>query len=632
MTTAQSRRKTVTPSPLSQSTSVVHLHDLDVGKYIPRKLSKRRTPLLGNIFGGETQQPDRNAVSLPVSPVGHDPVPPDPSVLPKRLSVARINDLHAHPTGTTPKKEKRGSVLGRLVKKFSILRKPTADQRRVTGREDDWQHVSSDDTAQQRFVTGGQISPEKEQIDPTKRIPPPISDAPSVKVNVIVPDTDRSSSISLEAPFEAPFSMGRLTITNPDAPGSSDNTPTQGAVPLLPDKSEMRERGRLSLQVNQGNGGPVESDLRTSSARLSSETQPPVVPDKSPPPASLSPISANRDMGPSEAPPTIPSTISSKAASTTPVHSRGNVSQPVIDVQSLETRSKTQSPPIGDLSQKLMLSPGFNPSGNLTSHSPFENSTSMSPSPSVPVHVTETTDPEFPSPNSPAFSNYSPLSTTSMLANPPTPYTADLSMPPSPEPLPSPLPPTSSQDRTHSLREPSPASRQTETFKLVRSSSSNVYASSETIVAAGQQWEVVESADNKLKGRASAKANDRDSGSRRDQRREGRHTADMKVEAEDRSRNRSYRSHKPPPGDHAASNPMTPVGDHSNERPGRSKGARKKEDGGRTSDRKRSTSFDVNKPQPPPPPSTPVLLQCASSKGNPRPLPVQPRSYLPLLR
>jgi len=628
MTTAQSRRKTVTPSPLSQSTSAVHLHDLDVGGHIPRKLSKRRTPALVNIFGGQTQQSERNAVSLPVTPVEHTSVPRSSSALPKRMSVSPP-DPTLHPNGMASRKEKRGSVLGRLVKKFSILRKPATDQRRISGREDDWQHVSTDDAgvdeAKRRPVMGRQVFPEKDQHDTTRRIPPPSSAIPS-PVNQTVPDADRSSSIS----FEAPFAIGRLTITNPDAPGLSDNTPAQDAVPLLPDKLETKERARPSLQMSPGNSSPVDSDLdfapsapphtSVSSVILSSEAPPPVAPGKTP--VSLPRISGGgREMGSSEAPSMIMSIGSLrppsldfsseppeklKAASTISNHV---IRSSLVDVQPAEFRSTAQLPSIVDLPLKQVLLAESNPANNYQPfYRPLAKLRSSSPPPSLPFPTTETTDPQFLSPDSFASYDYSPLSATSMLANPPTPYTADLSMPPSPEPLPPPLPPTS-QDRKRSSREPSPTShmgRQTETFKLVRSSSGNVYASSETIVAGGQQWEVVESLENKSKGRVSSKANDRETGIRRDQRREGRHTTETDAEVEERYRVRSRRGRKSQLGEHAASNSMTPIADNTIEHPGISRVVRKKEDGGRPSDRKRSTTnLDVNKPQPPPPPRTP---------------------------
>lgn len=229
--TAQSRRKTVTPSPLSQSTSAVHLHVPDTNTiHMPRKLSKRRTPALGNIFGGHVQEPARNAVSLPATPVDHVPYSMEnfhPSQLPKRMSVAPLGSTSAiQPHEPTPKKEKRGSVLGRLVKKFSIMRKSPG----ALGGENDWQRVNSD-KGQYLDTLEPPVAPEKPQSVISKRVPPPSIDAvASAKLNDKPRDLDRSSSISLEAPF----SMGRLTIANPDAPGSADTTPAfnEASLPL----------------------------------------------------------------------------------------------------------------------------------------------------------------------------------------------------------------------------------------------------------------------------------------------------------------------------------------------------------------------------------------------------------------
>ena len=55
--------------------------------------------------------------------------------------------------------------------------------------------------------------------------------------------------------------------------------------------------------------------------------------------------------------------------------------------------------------------------------------------------------------------------------------------------------------------------RQTETFKMVRSSSGNVYASGETISAAGQQWEIVESVEAKDKRKKSSKTKEQETSS-----------------------------------------------------------------------------------------------------------------------
>ncbi|KAG2045059.1 hypothetical protein BDR03DRAFT_848073, partial [Suillus americanus] len=97
MNTAPTRRKTVTPSPLSQSTSALHTQTSDPN--ITRKLSKRRKPVLGNLFGGQDslQVPDtsarRHSTLLPTS-------------VPNVSTVA----LSTH----SSKKERRTSVLGRL--------------------------------------------------------------------------------------------------------------------------------------------------------------------------------------------------------------------------------------------------------------------------------------------------------------------------------------------------------------------------------------------------------------------------------------------------------------------------------------------------------------------------------------
>ena len=88
----------------------------------------------------------------------------------------------------------------------------------------------------------------------------------------------------------------------------------------------------------------------------------------------------------------------------------------------------------------------------------------------------------------------SPLSASSVLANPPTPYDHRMSINVSDvSSMPPTVPPKSVRHQSPPPKTTGTAKRETETFKLVRSSSGNVYASSQTILAQGQQWEVVES-------------------------------------------------------------------------------------------------------------------------------------------
>ena len=142
----------------------------------------------------------------------------------------------------------------------------------------------------------------------------------------------------------------------------------------------------------------------------------------------------------------------------------------------------------------------------------------------------------------------SPLSASSVIANPPTPcnrlsipLSEDLKLPPS-------LPPnTASIPETKcSSHEPSPVNsspiRQTETFKMVRGLSGNVYASGETISAAGQQWEIVESVE--AKGNKSSKTKEQETGSRRELKAESRSKAD--VEHGDYRHSHSHQSSKMP--------------------------------------------------------------------------------------
>lgn len=61
------RHKTVTPSPLSQSTSAVHLHAIDPTQIqLPRRLSKRRKPFNG-LFGGGNEEGKRISFGLPLT-------------------------------------------------------------------------------------------------------------------------------------------------------------------------------------------------------------------------------------------------------------------------------------------------------------------------------------------------------------------------------------------------------------------------------------------------------------------------------------------------------------------------------------------------------------------------------------
>ena len=108
LTTGGTRHKTVTPSPLSQSTSAVHLAIDPPPPHMPRRLSKTRKPFRG-LFGGSFD-------------AGHIHKPDVESSLKRGLSLGATVPSSASST-TTDKREKRASFMGRLVKRFSVMRK-----------------------------------------------------------------------------------------------------------------------------------------------------------------------------------------------------------------------------------------------------------------------------------------------------------------------------------------------------------------------------------------------------------------------------------------------------------------------------------------------------------------------------
>ncbi|KAF8140442.1 hypothetical protein EV363DRAFT_349129 [Boletus edulis] len=137
----QSRRKTVTPSPLSQSTSAL-VQTLEP-THLTRKLSKRRKPVLAALFGTHAKDTSEGQESSPVQDTS--------SSSRKRLSAIPSGALHINFGGSkrhstlspmsisangstaalssysSSKHDKRQSVLGRLVRRFSVLRRPSQD-------------------------------------------------------------------------------------------------------------------------------------------------------------------------------------------------------------------------------------------------------------------------------------------------------------------------------------------------------------------------------------------------------------------------------------------------------------------------------------------------------------------------
>ncbi|KAF7303287.1 Apolipoprotein n-acyltransferase [Mycena kentingensis (nom. inval.)] len=516
MTAPQNRRKTVTPSPLSQSTSAVHLQPPEPPRTVTRKLSKRRTV---GIFG-------RHAPSLTEG-------------LNSRAATPSLGPPLSFAPAEKSKKDQRGSVLGRIAKRFSISRKPAME------------------VVRQPSPTKRQPSPEKFQAPepindtPTPPLAPPAPE-PSLLVNPPPPEPevpqpqiedDRRSSVSLDATYR----MGRLMVANPD-PGSADSTPVQlemrlpsdnmsidthsreGTaetvkptdlyIPLSPEAMTLStlSPGYFSAPVPQS---PVPTPAIAASRHLfalRAESPPPPTPlPKSPLPTPAIDIPVTRPPSPPR-PSASPTKVS--ASPTKPMSS--------------PTKDRSPSPPRPPPSPEKLPQPFANdhrlerPVSTVrpTVESSLIHESSSArrvPAPTIP----KTQPPRPPSPKLPAVpfpldygpgsskrpesmvlaspnpADISPLSAASVLVNPPTPYNPDAQIPDDTDSIPPPVP------SKRNSRDPSPSSqvavtgRETETFRLVRSSSGTVYASTETIRAAGEQWEVMESSKGASKGKKS---------------------------------------------------------------------------------------------------------------------------------
>ncbi|KAH7885971.1 hypothetical protein F5I97DRAFT_1927844 [Phlebopus sp. FC_14] len=480
--TGQTRRKTVTPSPLSQSTSALHLQAPEPS-HVTRKLSKRRKPVLGGLFSGQLKSTSDDR------PTADDPSPSFPtrsSTVPSGLHVnvgaakrhstlsptfIPINSSSAAlSTHSSTKNERRGSVLGRLVRRFSILKKSAQDTPATTGEgpEDDMHQVgaalsvAAEGLSRHSFVSQRQPSPEKtavekKQSDPSKRVPPPRIDGELVaeaesgrrpSAELERGTTDHRSSISYDVPFSP---LGKLTIANPDAPSSGGTTPVRHSVVLPPE---------MTLEPPPEPHPLVQDDAHPLEARQLPMNDA----EKGDKPLSASPP----PVGPSSGKATPAQALTSPISASAVLHSLPDI------VQANST---------GQIIHAVQPSPPE------TSTSPSQMSMSFHPSQqilrSLPRHLIL-----------PAV-NDSPLSKASVLANPPTPYNTD-------EPHPE-LPIVEKQRNTSLTKQHDGEARlgktctatgkKTETFKLVRNPSDKLSSSGEAISAEGEQWLVINSAD-----------------------------------------------------------------------------------------------------------------------------------------
>ncbi|KAK7694980.1 hypothetical protein QCA50_002168 [Cerrena zonata] len=494
MTAPASRHKSITPSPLSQSTSAVHLSIDPTTIRMPRKLNSPHIP-------GHTSEPP-----TPLETSGFHMLKRGSTVAPSRSS-------------TTPslidKKEKRGSVLGRLVKRFSILRRSdttrgppsTYDNHRNLGNRASvhMQPAASKSSPAVHKTTAPSVAPS----DMSKRVPPPSIQETLTQpsVDLRTPKDDEAASFTSS---EAPSSIRKLTIANPDEPSGSDsNTPVM-ETSHLPTVQEARpELERLNIPSNEPRTSVLDVPISNSPAPLHSpvENSPHVYQSR------LSTIlSALSDH---------PGTSSSPPLPDLPPPTPGPISPGIIPSEhSLPPTPLPTRPPSPSESTISSVLPPLPPrSPSLRSHDGLTRA--MSPSA---LSAFKATLPEI---------EESPLSRASMVVNPPTPMPPTIAIPKSPALTPVPMPPVQpiqqatpqSSEESKSSRDHSPTKkegsqrvknsssskvRRTETFKLVRSPSGHVQSVGEGFVVEGEHWEVVaspveESSKSRKKSRTKSK-------------------------------------------------------------------------------------------------------------------------------
>ncbi|THH18565.1 hypothetical protein EW146_g2449 [Bondarzewia mesenterica] len=506
--TGGQRHKIVTPSPLSQSTSALHLQPPDPeDSSTTRKHSKHRKHGLRGVFDGSPHETDNHAksASAPATPVDPNLLAADGSTsVGRKLSKLNASSLSASsarasvsitstsPIHMTEKKEKRGSVLGRFARRFSVMRRGTRAHSRESG-SDSWQNVSirpsvetlDKDKASTQSAEPRVPSPEKPSMHPrqstdaSKRVPPPSLDTEAVKGpdSALTPpslaEREAGERISYSS-VETPFSIGKLTIANPDAAGSVESSPAPRNLSFLPDAVAS---GTLQSKLRTFEGThPIIDPATASHTRTIVESPTQLTPSTSLP--------------------------SAEPSSSTTVHTH-------------------QQPP----APAHTAIPAHLQATNLV------NDHSLPPTP-VP------NDSPLPAPvnsdRSASYTDDSPLSKASMIANPPTPHLLPTQVlhVPSPYVLSSgPIAPTpifstvtspvptlhSTTNGVHSSsRDSSPTKknsrhkkssssvkRETETFRLMRSpSTGNVQSTGESFVVQGEQWQVVEDTESPKKSKS----------------------------------------------------------------------------------------------------------------------------------
>ncbi|OCH94739.1 hypothetical protein OBBRIDRAFT_884524 [Obba rivulosa] len=489
------RHKTVTPSPLSQSTSAIHLHSYDESDHhLPRRLTKRRKPFAG-LFGGH-HSAHKRTIDKPAPPSSSHASSPQSTKseqgLARRRSTKRDSALPTSSSVSSPPlagaghPDKRGSMLGRLARRFSILRKPDTSKSPISH---DWQDVTSPDTLGRQSSSGvapsgetqrSSVHPSKSQ-EPVKRVPPPnlAAECPLSASRSVASKDDNASmtSESLGSPVR-----GKLTVANPDEPSDNDATPVKAEAQLPPPRPPQREPS-ISADVQS-----VSPDVR--SAKEDAYEHIPEIPGSDV--SSIKPADAAQS---AQLPPSV--LLGSEAApdDKTPMP-KPSPPLPAVPLA-------PSNPPLDyDYDHTLPPTPkSSRPSSLALTERPQSSSVRFSQTEQTLSRAASLTT-VLTSGISSTVLDDSPLSRVSILANPPTPHAIPAVLIPDISTMPkivtkqdrvAPSESSPTKEKDGSRRVKNSKGRQTETFMLVRSPSGTVHPQGEVILAMGEQWAVVES-------------------------------------------------------------------------------------------------------------------------------------------
>lgn len=528
------RHKTVTPSPLSQSTSAVHLQShhtstLDPNTIgVPRRLSKRRKPFQG-LFGDGTQSQPQSATST-ANDTQH--------TLKKRSSKRSSSGSRPSFTsyrplvrsqtaqGLTDKKEKRGSILGRIVRKFSIVRKsdPTLSSNRTSFQAERQSQSQPTEPVDGKSARMSSSSPGNSQSKTT--VTPPSTADPEKSTDSSAPRrsmraAEARSSISVD--IDAAMTLGKLTIANPDAP-SAATTPAKTEEPLPANDVDTLSQHTLrpATESPQSPCPPPEPPREPTPTPPQRESQ---IRNSIPQPQ-VQPVPEPEPEEDDDVPPPVPS----KSPFFRRLHLASIPAESVLSLPGVIPTIPTEGTPSITGSP---LEERFEP-----------HPLPMSPSPPAVRLRQQSPSPPGPAPTTlvppPAYTQEpvddSPLSRASLYVNPGTPYVSSgtvIGQSRTTETVKAQPAESSSQKLRNST---SRGSRETETFRLVRSPSGPDPEGQKTFLADGAHWEV-ENADQKKKDVSGSSRSSRQKPSSRETNGEERHQS-RKENSDDRHHKR----------------------------------------------------------------------------------------------